>query len=333
MQHIYIRELMSPSVKSVDASATLDAVIRLMHNHVYSCMVITENHKPVGIITERDMIKVLSELLIMCPTRRFYVSDFMSSPPVCINEDATLYEALVITQARNIRHLPVVNAEEELVGVLTYADMARAHFNAIEKQRDIIEHQINERTRELIEANEELKALSLQDSLLGIGNRRSMEVDVQFTHVNALRYKRTYSLGLLDVDYFKKYNDHYGHQCGDEALRMVVDAVKSTVRSSDRLYRYGGEELLLLLPEAPLQAAVKVCERALQKLFAKGLPHAASPYQAVTLSAGVAGVDGRQKCTWEAVVAEADKWLYEAKGQGRNRVCSAAQAQRQVESL
>ncbi|WP_179957825.1 GGDEF domain-containing protein [Exilibacterium tricleocarpae] len=326
MQHVYIHELMSVSVKSVPADASLDEVVRMMHEHVYSCMVITDDSRPVGIITERDMVKVLSELLVMCPTRTFYVADFMSSPPVCINEDATLYEALVITQARNIRHLPVVNARDELVGVLSYADMTRAHFNAIEKQRDIIEHHIRERTRELSEANEELKALSLQDGLLGIGNRRSMEVDVQFTHINAVRYKRPYALALLDIDYFKYYNDHYGHQAGDEALKAVVKVVQKSVRSSDRLYRYGGEELLLLLPETPLQEAVTVCERATEQLFKEGLPHSKSPYAAVTCSTGITAMVGGCEGDWESMVAEADKWLYQAKEQGRNRVCSGLAA-------
>lgn len=322
MEHIYIRDLMTENPLCVDSHTTLNSVVKLMHEEVHSCIVIIDEEHPIGIITERDMVKVLSEMLITCPTRELYVTDFMASPPVCINIEATLYEALVITQGRHIRHLPVVDENDTLVGLLTQADIAEAHFHAIEKQRDIIEHQIKERTRELEDANSELKALTLTDGLLGIGNRRSMEVDLQFTHANSQRYKRPYSLVLLDVDCFKLYNDHYGHQAGDSALKAVADAVQKGIRSSDRLYRYGGEELLLLLPETTLEGAPVVVERVLQTLRDSHIPHTHSPYSILTLSAGISCADGIiPQGDGLKVVEEADRFLYQAKELGRDRVC------------
>jgi diguanylate cyclase (GGDEF)-like protein len=337
MNHIYIHEMMTSRVDSVDVSTCLSDVVSKMCEKTRSCMVVTEQINgrghPVGIITERDMVRLLAEHLrernatedtiegtTEATTDIHSISEYMSSPPICINQNAVLYEALVITQTRNIRHLPVVDSDENLVGILTQGDIARAHFRAIEKQRDIIEHQIKERTRELLEANEELKALSLQDSLLGIGNRRSMEVDVQFTHANASRYKRPYSIALLDVDCFKLYNDHYGHQAGDDALVQVTDAVKEVLRSSDRLYRYGGEELLLLLPETPVNDATYVVNRVLENLRAKNIPHSKSPHGRLTLSAGISSDCQGTKACWTDVVAEADEWLYAAKENGRDQL-------------
>lgn len=324
MEHLYIRDLMTTDFKCVSSQTSLDEVVKIMHDQVHSCIIITDcdGGAPVGIITERDMVKVLSELLITCPTRALMVTDFMVAEPICINDDATLYEALVITQARHIRHLPVIDENEKLVGLLTQVNIAHAHFQAIEKQRDIIEHQIKVRTRELEEANNELKALTLTDGLLDIGNRRSMEVDLQFTHANARRYKRTYCLVLLDVDCFKLYNDHYGHQAGDGALKAVTESVQQALRSADRLYRYGGEELLLLLPETELRGAEVVVERALQSLRDASLEHCKSPYRILTLSAGIASVNGSGiKNEWQQVVVEADQRLYQAKEEGRNRAC------------
>lgn len=322
MEHLYIRELMTTEYQCVDVSCTLDDVVKLMHEKVHSCIVVTENGAAVGIITERDMVKVLSELLVMCPTRKLLVVDFMVSPPVCINDTATLYEALVISQARHIRHLPVLDEDENLVGLLTQTDIAHAHFQAIERQRDIIEHQIKVRTRELEEANTELKALTLTDGLLDIGNRRSMEVDLQFTHANALRYKRPYSLVLLDVDCFKLFNDHYGHQAGDVALKTVAECVQSVLRSTDRIYRYGGEELLLLLPETNLGGAPVVVERVLQALRNMAIPHCKSEHNILTISGGIACVLAETpKQKWQEVVEEADQYLYQAKEQGRNCAC------------
>lgn len=325
MNHIYIHEMMTSRVDSVDVATCLSDVVSSMCEKTRSCMVVTEQINgrghPVGIITERDMVRLLAEhLQEQNQTVIHSISEYMSSPPICINQNAVLYEALVITQTRNIRHLPVVDDDENLVGILTQGDIARAHFRAIEKQRDIIEHQIKERTRELLEANEELKALSLQDSLLGIGNRRSMEVDVQFTHANASRYKRPYSIALLDVDCFKLYNDHYGHQAGDNALVQVTDAVSEVLRSSDRLYRYGGEELLLLLPETPVKDATYVVNRVLENLRSKNIPHCKSPHGRLTLSAGISSDCEGTKVCWSDVVAEADEWLYSAKESGRDQL-------------
>lgn len=324
MSQIPIRELMTCDVLSLVPEASLDTALQKMCEYRRSSIVIVEGSRPVGIITERDMVNILAHSDQRAAASSLLVSEIMSSPPVCINQGASLYEALVITQARRIRHLPVVDQEDKLVGMLSQGDIARAHFHAIEQQREIIEQQIQQRTFELVEANEELKALSLQDALMGIGNRRAMEVDIQFTHSNARRYQRPYCVALLDVDFFKKYNDHYGHQAGDEALKKLAKCAQKAIRASDRLYRYGGEELLLLLPETHIEDAVAVVERVLSSLEEEDIEHCESAFGHLTVSAGISAVvrmennDGLQ---WQSVIAEADKKLYQAKNNGRNQVC------------
>ncbi len=288
-----------------------------------SCIVVVENESPVGIVTERDMVSILADIYSEGITSDLVVEDIMSAQPTCLNVHAVLYEALLITQTRDIRHLPVVDQADRLVGVVTQTNISRAHFDAIEKQRENIEAQIRERTRELEKANAELKALTLTDALLQIGNRRAMEVDVQFTNQNAVRYNRPYSIALLDVDYFKNYNDFYGHQSGDEALRSICGAIQQVIRKSDRLYRYGGEEFLLLMPESPINAALPVVDRVLGKLNELALPHEQSPYGYLTLSAGVACFSGDKNgdkvSSWSDLIKIADEFMYRSKAEGRNR--------------
>ena len=111
---------------------------------------------------------------------------------------------------------------------------------------------------------------------MAIGNRRAMEVDLAHIHAEALRYDRVYSIVSLDTDFFKKYNDHYGHAGGDGALRYTGDYLKAHVRKSDRIYRYGGEEVLLVLPQAPVADALGLARRLVSGLDDLAEPHAES---------------------------------------------------------
>ena len=102
-------------------------------------------------------------------------------------------------------------------------------------------------------ANRELLSLSLTDTLTGLGNRRRMEEDLTRTHARAIRVGRSYGMMLLDIDHFKLYNDHYGHQAGDEALRQLALCLGEAVREDESIYRYGGEEFLVLMPDATVE--------------------------------------------------------------------------------
>ncbi|MGH1370774.1 MAG: diguanylate cyclase [Cellvibrionaceae bacterium] len=327
MNQIQVRELMTCEVLSLTPEAPLAVITQQMSEQRRSCVVIVEDDHPVGIVTERDMVGVLARSLPRPSAIKLTAADFMSSPPVCISDGASLYEALVITQARGIRHLPVIDEQGALLGLLSQGDIARAHFRAIEQQREIIEQQIDQRTSTLVAANEQLKALSLQDALTGIGNRRAMEVDINFTHSNANRYQRPYCVALLDVDFFKKYNDHYGHPAEDSALRELVEYSLGAIRLSDRLYRYGGEEFLLLLPETTLEEASTVVARVLSEVEAAAIEHCKSPFGHLTLSAGICMSDLNSNAQsdekgWQLLIQEADERLYRAKSSGRNQLCA-----------
>ena len=198
--------------------------------------------------------------------------------------------------------MPVVDERHQLVGMITQTDIAQAYIHILERQS------------ELVTANRALKAESLQDSLLMIGNRRAMERDLKRLFAQPGRH---FALALLDLDWFKKYNDLYGHQAGDRALQQVSGAIKRHMRQGDSLYRYGGEELLLLMTDTDLEGAWQGANRVREAVQQLGIEHADSPLQMLTLSAGVAS---DPKADLQTLIAYADAALYFAKTHGHNCV-------------
>jgi diguanylate cyclase (GGDEF)-like protein len=321
---IFAKDLMSTNVVSIDPESLLVDAIQTMLDRRYSCMIIVNDQFPLGIITERDIVRLMAEYFSNRPQHPILVKDVMSVPVATITEQATLFEALVISTAQKIRHLPVVDSQGRIMGLVTQSDLAKAHFHIFEKQREVIENSITSRTKELQLANDQLKALSMIDALMGIGNRRAMEVDLDHTHALAIRYQRTYAVVLFDVDYFKRYNDTAGHPAGDEILRKISSYLQTCIRKSDRLYRYGGEEILMLLPETTPHGAFVLAGRIVEGLAELKIPHPASPFTVITMSCGVASQTPEPAhASWEDVVSLSDTALYDAKHAGRNRAHAA----------
>ena len=173
--------------------------------------------------------------------------------------------------------------------------------------------------------SEHLDEMSLQDGLTWLGNRRAMELQLERVHSTAKRYERVYSVVLIDVDFFKKYNDHYGHQAGDDVLKAVAEALAGALRDADVLYRYGGEEMLALFAETDCTGAQAAAEKLRAAVEALAVEHCESPMGHLSISLGVAECrpDPHAESTWEAVVEQADRGLYAAKENGRNRVETA----------
>ncbi len=202
----------------------------------------------------------------------------------------------------------------------------RTHL--IAAQRVIGLHRRLREVQERLEAsNRALLELSLNDPLTGLGNRRRMEEDLERTHARALRAGRAYAVALLDVDYFKAYNDHYGHAEGDEVLRCFARCLASVTRTDECVFRYGGEEFLALFPDcASLEAASTAANRIRRAVAQAALPHAARPTspEIVTVSCGVAWRGPEATWTSSELFALADAALYQAKSDGRNCVRTAA---------
>lgn len=327
-----VGSLMNRSPVMVSPESRLAEVVHCMQAQQVSCLIVVEGRAPLGVVTEGDLVRVLSEMLDGKSSKSVCAEEFMSSPPLAVEESTALFDALVLTQSHGIRHLPVVDKAGLLAGVLSYIDLAHACEHIIEQQRRIIEQEVHTETRLLKEANEQLKQLSMEDGLLSIGNRRAMEVDLTYTHSTALRYERPYSIVLFDLDSFDLYNDHYGRDAGDDILKLVVEHIRCSVRKMDRLYRYGGEKLLLLLPETPGKGAEVLANRIVKDLADRNIPHAKSGLHVLTMSGGVGWLAANEEypANWQTVVEQADRGLRQAKNAGRNRICRLRQTQSPV---
>lgn len=185
-----------------------------------------------------------------------------------------------------------------------------------------LHRQVHQVRAQLEEANLELLGRSLTDSLTNLGNRRRMEEDLLKVHARALRSQNSYCVTMFDIDYFKFYNDHYGHPAGDEALRQVAKCLNRVVRSGESVYRYGGEEFLLVMPNCRVDDAIAAAERVLHAVNLISIPHEAraTAPPIITLSAGVACHTPDSDLAIHDLIEHADQALYSAKLSGRNRV-------------
>ncbi|MEZ4598281.1 MAG: diguanylate cyclase [Syntrophotaleaceae bacterium] len=175
------------------------------------------------------------------------------------------------------------------------------------------------------EAEAALDRLARVDGLTQVANRRSFDEALDREWARLAREKSPLSLVLCDIDCFKKYNDHYGHQEGDECLRLVARALRTCAnRPADLVARYGGEEFVFLLPNTPLEGALRIGEKAREAVQALGLKHEASDVESVvTLSLGAASLVPHPAGSAKDLVEAADEALYRAKNAGRNRIVAA----------
>jgi len=173
---------------------------------------------------------------------------------------------------------------------------------------------------EIEQQKQSLRELSLTDGLTGIANRRSLDERLS-NEVNAsVKNNSPLSILMMDIDYFKKFNDHYGHLSGDDCLRDIANAFKnSSLRKKDFVARFGGEEFVIILPNTNAEGSEKIASAMLKVVSTLKITHewnSASPY--VTMSIGVANFDPQYPLSDEALLNQADQALYDAKGQGKN---------------
>ncbi len=187
---------------------------------------------------------------------------------------------------------------------------------------NLLHRQLNEQKAELEKLNRELFAMSRGDPLTRLGNRLRLREDLETLGAQAQRYGHSYCAMLCDVDFFKAYNDSYGHLAGDEVLKKVAEVISEHLRGGDMAYRYGGEEFLIILPEQSLESSVSTAERLRRAVEDLRIPHEKNTPGVVTISFGVAALSAGEPKSAENLLREADEALYRAKESGRNRVVS-----------
>ena len=179
-----------------------------------------------------------------------------------------------------------------------------------------------ESNQELQFANEKLETLTLEDSLTELHNRRYFEMQLESEWKRETREQKVLTLMVIDIDYFKLYNDTYGHAEGDVCLKKVAQILQSCLhRPADIIARIGGEEFVVMLPSVDVNGALTLAQQMREQLHAAKLTHATSPLcENVTVSIGIASVVPGDKVTALGLFKAADKALYKAKAKGRNQV-------------
>ena len=189
--------------------------------------------------------------------------------------------------------------------------------NSRKKKREL-QQMVEERTLELEREKSRAEHLARVDELTGLNNRRAFMEQAELMHSQALRHNHCYVVLMIDIDFFKKINDTWGHWCGDAVLCMFGFFIGNSFRSSDVVGRIGGEEFVVLLPETRIEEAMSLAEKLREKVELSGL-HLPDALVKYTCSIGVAELDSLTT-TLEAVIGHADTALFAAKEAGRNRV-------------
>lgn len=232
------------------------------------------------------------------------------------------WEASLSGAPYDIEHRIVVNGDEKWV-----REIAELEFEADGKAirrigtvQDI--SQLKYAEKALLKANKKLKDMAMQDGLTKIANRRNFDIKLKEEWRRMARIKKPLSIMIFDVDHFKLYNDTYGHQAGDNCLQTIArKASRFFKRPGDIIARYGGEEFVVLLPNTAIEGAVTLAEKVRRKIHETEINHDKSPVgKYVTISSGVSSVIPNKSTSHQILLEVADKNLYEAKKQGRNRV-------------
>ncbi|MBN3572630.1 diguanylate cyclase domain-containing protein [Vibrio neptunius] len=232
----------------------------------------------------------------------------------------------VLYEGKSLRYIDkAINSN----GEFTWYDVVKSPFRdpasgtngVLVMARDVSDRYLA--AQKLEEANQELERLSFIDSLTQIPNRRRFDEQLATLWPLHIRERQPLSVMLCDIDYFKGFNDYYGHQTGDEALAKVAGVFKSVLfRTSDCVARYGGEEFGFILPNTTVDGALQVAEKIHQEVKLLHLEHCASEASSIlTVSIGIATLSPQPMDNSESLIALADSALYQAKANGRNQTC------------
>lgn len=308
MERQHLRDLLHRhAVKQAAHDAPLGDVLANLVE-LDDAVIVVRGDRRVGIITTYDAIRLLqSEVALSDPVARH-----MSAPLHTVSVDLTVGKALATLREKHFKRLVVQDADGALVGIVTQKDLVGVAYS---RWADLMRHHEQE-LREIIRMLERkaarLERVAATDRLTGVANRASFEAQLL---AEQLRPDRApFSVLLFDIDGFKRINDTWGHAQGDAVLKALVRRVRATLRGTDTLARWGGEEFAVLLPQTDAAEARVVAEK---------IRHAVAhePFDRVgdvTTSVGVAAALGGESDA--SLLGRADEALYRAKGNGRNRV-------------
>jgi len=296
--------------KNEIASNVLQDMVRLTYDNI---IIVDGEQKPIGILTTKNIINLVKLHKDLSQP----IKEYMVTPVDTIKQSVSIKEALEYIKEKGYKRAVIVDEEGVFVGVISQSELISLTYSNWVNLMHQHEEELSEINTLLHNKTKKYEQLASTDTLTGLYNRYKFSEIFLYEYGLMLQRENKMSLAMLDIDFFKKVNDTYGHDIGDRVLKEVSNAILQTLRSTDTVGRWGGEEFVMLLPTADLDIAMKIAEKVRTTIATKEINVAKS----VTVSLGVTEI--KKGDTLEKALKRADNALYEAKESGRNCVkCS-----------
>jgi diguanylate cyclase (GGDEF)-like protein len=313
MEHKTLAEILKNGRVEMIAESTATEVVLDQLIYAEDAMLIESGGKLAGIVTTRDIVRMIRDGIDLTLPIRCH----MTTPVYTINHRETIKSAIDYLKERKFKRAIVVDDEGNLNGVITQIELIGVTYGRWAELMKLHAHELGELVHVLESKNIKLQHESLTDALTGTGNRRMINQAIEAEIGRYYRHERqAFSILLLDIDFFKKINDNFGHPVGDEVLKLLCLKAKTLLRISDTLARWGGEEFVVLLPTADIDSATILAERMRAEIAKNSYNN-----HAITISIGAA--EYRRGESQAMLLERLDRALYEAKKTGRNKVVVA----------
>ena len=278
--------------------------IALLQNDLDDALIVIKDKKPIGIVTVRDVLKIFANN----SSQDIEISNYMSSPLQTLPKTTTIKKALAFLKEKHFKRAIIEDGKGGILGIITQAELTRFLYN-----------KWMELSRQTMDMAKEFEKIAKMDPLTHAYNRIKFDEIIKVEESRIERYDISfYSIIMTDIDNFKEINDTYGHTVGDYILKEFVSVVKSHIRRNDMLFRWGGEEFIIFLPQTECNNALIVAEK-VRKIVDN---HDFEKIGQVTCSFGVSAKrDMGDNIT--DIIKRADEALYTAKRNGKNRVESS----------
>lgn len=282
MSKARIRDFMSSNVTSVTIDTPLSETIKILHQQQLSSIVIVEHGLPIGILSESDACGIATRLLEGAKAPK--LRDAMSSKVVTVHAEKCCEHAAKLMLRHKIRHLVAVDATGLLCGLFNQSDLLRARKHDLEQLHAQANQELHKQQQQLDEYKGKLKRATREDSLLPIGNRVAMDEALSYTAAGGAPY----SIAMIDIDHFKRYNDYYNHAHGDEVLLSVCFATQQVLRGKAQLFRQSGNTLMAIFGDEQNTNIEALTDKLLKAIRHLAIPHTTAPLGVISISIGLA---------------------------------------------
>ena len=297
-------------MKWAGKEAITSELLSEMQHELFDNVIIVEDMKPIGILTTKDVMKLIKNKSDL----KLKVAEYMSSPVDTIHKNSSIKSALEYIKKKHYKRVIVVDDYGKLSGIVAQKELITLTYSRWAVLMKEHQEELSEINHMLEDKNREYEVLASTDPLTGLYNRYKFSELYLSSYTSMVQRHNDMSLILLDVDFFKKVNDVYGHNAGDQVLIKISHALIRTLRDIDIVCRWGGEEFLVLLPTASLSNAYVLAQKLREYIENMEL----DVVDKITASFGVSQV--REGEDMQEVIGRADKALYLAKNSGRNCV-------------